>query len=109
MGFLQIAGICIALFLWTRALVKFRNNKIPLSEFIIWTSVWGGLIFLAVLPGTVTFFASLLGIGRGVDVAIYFSIILLFYMVFLLFSKLDKQKEDITRLVRAMAIEKKKK
>jgi hypothetical protein len=108
MGFMQIFGISVAIFLWIRSILNFRRKKIPFAEFLLWSAIWGGMILIGVLPWTASFIANLLGVGRGVDVAIYLSIILLFYLAFLLFSRIDKQREEITRLVRELAIKKKK-
>ena len=108
MGFMQIFGISVAIFLWIRSTLNFKRKKIPLTEFIMWSAIWGGMILVGLLPSTASFVASILGVGRGVDVAIYLSIILLFYLVFLLFSRIDKQREEITRLVRELAIKRKK-
>ncbi len=107
MGFIQILGICVAVFLWIKAIQKFKQKRMPLSEFIIWSSVWVGMIVVGFLPITVSFIAKWFGIGRGIDVAVYLSIIVLFYLVFVLFSKIDKQREEITRLVREIALKKK--
>ncbi len=107
MGFIQIFGICVAAFLWFKAIQRFKQKRMPLSEFIIWSSIWAGIIVVGFLPITVSFVAKLFGIGRGIDVAVYLSIIVLFYLVFVLFSRIDKQREEITKLVREIALKKK--
>jgi len=44
-----------------------------------------------------------LGIGRGVDLAIYVSVICLFYLVYKLFIKIQSLERQITLLVRKLA------
>ena len=107
MEILQIIGIAFGLFAIIKSAFKFKKNKIPLSELIFWTVVWASMIGLALFPAPITLIANYVGIGRGVDLAIYLSIILLFYLVFKIFMKIDKQRTDTTRLVREIALNKK--
>ena len=44
------------------------------------------------------------GVQRGADVLVYSSIIFLLYFVLLLLDKTERNKEDITRMMREMAI-----
>ena len=56
------------------------------------------------LPSTLSHLANLTGVGRGVDVIIYLSIIALFYMVYRSYVKMENMEREITKLVREIAI-----
>ena len=43
-------------------------------------------------------------VGRGVDTAIYFSIVMLFYLLFRSFAKIEDLDRQLTRVVRANAL-----
>jgi hypothetical protein len=44
-----------------------------------------------------------LGVGRGIDVLVYLSIILLFYSNFKQTERIEKLEKEITKLVREIA------
>ena len=81
-----------------------QNNKITFLAFIFWFFLWLGIAFLFYLPETTSYLATLLGVGRGVDLALYISIILIFYLLFKVFVRLNKIDREITKIVREQAI-----
>ncbi len=109
MEFIQIFGLLVAVFAIIRASVKLWNRKIRKNLFIIWTIIWLGVILIALLPQTTNLLAGLLGIGRGIDVVVYLSIMLLFYLWFRLYTKMEGTKEEITKIVREISFQRKKK
>jgi small membrane protein len=100
----QILIIVFALFAWSRGILRLRDKDISVGEFAFWSIIWAVVIFAAVFPHIIALISSKVGIGRGVDLAIYVSIILLFYLVFRLYVKTDNQDREITKLVREIAI-----
>lgn len=59
---------------------------------------------MILLPTTTSQIASLLQVGRGVDVILYISLALLFYLVFRGYVMIEDLRHDITTLVRQLAI-----
>lgn len=106
---LQIIVIAFALFAWSRAILRFRNGQISILEFSLWSVLWLGVGGAVVRPEWGVPIAGFLGIGRPIDVAIYASIVMLFYLVFKAYVKLEAIERDITKLVRHTAIEHRKK
>ena len=104
---IQFASVVFVTFAVSRALLRAKDKKIGLGELFFWLAIWTGLIFVVFFPDFTTYIASLLGIGRGVDVVIYMSIALLFYMIFRLYVKIDEMEKEITKLVREIALKKK--
>jgi len=101
---IQILIIVFALFAIWRALSKFRAKELAVSWFVFWLFFWVAVGVVVLLPQTTEIVASWVGVGRGVDVAIYFSIVLLFYMVFRIFLKLHSIEASITKVVREESI-----
>lgn len=56
-------------------------------------------------PWVLTALWNIFGLQRGADLLVYVSIIFLIYFVLLLLRKLEENKEDITKLVREIAIQ----
>lgn len=106
MTFLQIMAVGFALFALSRAFLRLRDREISIREFLMWGIIWLGVIIVALLPGTTIFFAELAGIGRGADLLLYISIILIFYLVFRLYVRFEHLEQDLTKLVREIALEK---
>jgi small membrane protein len=109
MQLIQIMGILISGTLVLYAFMRYRAKRLTLREFILWALLWTGVTIVALLPNIIGRIAGLLGIGRGIDVIIYLSILMLFYLNFRLYMKIDDTQKDITRLVRALALRPKKK
>ena len=49
--------------------------------------------------------SSILGIARGADLIVYVSVVLLFYLIFRLYVKMEKIEQDVTKVVRKIAID----
>jgi hypothetical protein len=109
MEFIQIAGIIFAVFALTRGFAKFKKKEMRTSGFAVWSLIWLGVIVIAVHPGSTSFFANLVGIGRGIDLVVYLSILLLYYLGFRLYIKMEDTNKEITRMVREIAFKEKKK
>jgi len=102
---IQYLIILFAAFLIARTLVNFQKRKIDLKQAILWIILWIVLLIVAILPSIMGIPATILGIQRSVDVFVYIGIIILFYMCFYLYSRLDDQREKITKLSRVIAIQ----
>ncbi|MBS3125164.1 DUF2304 family protein [Candidatus Woesearchaeota archaeon] len=103
----QILAAIIMLVGIVRAIVLLRNRKLSGAWFVFWILVWGGVGIVAFIPAVSYWLAHLVGIGRGLDLLIYLSIIVLFYLVFKLFMKVESMSRNITSLVRELALRKK--
>jgi small membrane protein len=60
-------------------------------------------IFL-IFPALFFYLSNFFGIERGVDIFIYFGILILFYLVLRLYFKIEKLRQDITKLNRELSI-----
>lgn len=109
MNIIQILALIFSLFALSRAFLRTRDKKLSLGELLFWVIVWFMMLLVVFFPDTTTFVANIVGIGRGIDVIIYTSIAILFYMVFRLYVKIEEREQEITLLVREIAYMKKKK
>jgi len=101
---LQIIVVVFALFAWSRAMLRLRDRHISFSEFLFWTIIWAAVIVTSLLPQTADAVSKFLGISRPIDLAVYVSILLLFYLVFRIYVNQDKQAQEMTTLVREIAV-----
>ena len=99
-GFVMVFGVL-------RAFMLYRERKLNNSWFIFWLVIWGGVGVLAFVPSISYRISAPLGVESGINLVVYVSIIVLFYLVFRIFLRLEKLQTDITRLVREIALGKK--
>ena len=106
---LQIIVVVFALFAWSRAILRFKNSQIGFAEVAMWSVLWIGACIVVLRPQWGEPVANFLGIGRPIDVGIYASIILLFYLIFKVYIKIETVEREISQLVRDHAIQHRKK
>jgi len=99
MSTIQYFFIIVLILLGYRTVVKWRSRDLRFSEFIFWMALWTAVAIVVVYPKTSTLVANLLGVGRGADLVIYSSLLLIFYLLFRIFMRLKKQDTQITKLV----------
>ncbi len=106
MRVLQFLIIIFSLFVLIRARKRYRQNELSERVFILWVLFWLSVIFITLWPRTTDFIAQSLGIasGRGVDLAVYVSIPILYYAIFRIIAKLDKIEKNQTKIIRHIAI-----
>ena len=85
---------------WKRS----REAAIGFREAILWTILWSSAGVVILLPQTTDILARALGVGRGVDVILYASVVLLFIALFRLHVTVEKLERKLTDIVRAEAL-----
>lgn len=101
---IQFILLVFIVFAASRAVLQFRGGMIRFGALLFWLGIWGVATFAIFYPETTTNFAKLMGIGRGVDVILYVSIAILFYLVFRLHIYLEDIRSEISRLIREVSI-----
>ena len=101
---IQIMLLVFVLFAASRAILQFRGGTIRFGALTFWLLIWTVAIVAIFYPEETTRLAKILGIGRGVDVVVYASIAILFYLVFRLHVYLENIRTEISRLIREVAI-----
>jgi len=103
MNLFQLILILVIIFSTSRVTLRFRENALKPIEIIFWLSLWivGGLIIL--FPQISSKTANFFGIGRGADFVIYASIILLFYLIYRLYVKLEYISRKLDKVIREIS------
>lgn len=101
----QIVFIIFLLFAISRVILRFRGGALTLRSFIFWSCLFGLAITAVLFPKLTSELARAAGIGRGVDAVIYASLVLLFYLIFRLHIFIEDIKDEITTLVRKLAMQ----
>ncbi len=85
---------------------KYQAHDIARSTAFFWTVIWLGASAIVIWPNSTALVAKQLGFGRGADLVVYISIAVLFFVVFRLVAKVERQNRDITVLTRTIALHK---
>lgn len=104
MTIVQFLIIGLAVLVLFRTGLGFKRKRITRKLFIFWQSLWIIVIIVAVLPQVTDPLSKILGVGRGVDVATYFSILLIFFLIYKIMARLEKIELEITKLVRHLSL-----
>jgi small membrane protein len=100
----QLIVILFCLYAALRVWQKIKIRGIGKRWGAFWLAFWLGVGTVVALPWTTSLLATRLGVTRGVDLVMYVSVIVLFYLVFRLTIKIEKLEGNITKLVREVAI-----
>jgi len=108
MSLIQILAILFVSFVLWRVVNKFRRKELNVPEFLMWLFFWLAVGVAFITPESLTRLANLLGIGRGADLVLYVAVMVVFYLMFRIFVRLEKMERDITKIVREKALKNKK-
>lgn len=103
--YLEIIITVFVLFALSRIYLRFREGEVGSVAFISWLILWALVIVVAYWPGVTQNVADFLGIERGIDSVVYFSIVILFYLMYRSYVKIEHLERDITKVVRKEAID----
>lgn len=101
---IQIALLIFILFAISRVLLRSREKIISSRSALFWSAIWLVAMIGILAPATTTKLASFVGVGRGVDVIVYVSLTLLFYLVFRIYVMIEDLRREITYVVRQIAL-----
>jgi hypothetical protein len=105
---IQVLIVGFALYALGRTFLRFRRRTIALAELLLWSGFWLAVGVFVMAPGLTQWFARILGVGRGADAVFYISIVALSYAFFRVYLRSRQLEQQLTLLVRKLALEKRK-
>jgi small membrane protein len=101
---IQIVATGIILVIFGQLALRVIKDKASIVKILFWLIFWGAALVLIWLPqGTIDSIGQFFGVEKGLDLVVYMSIIILFYIVLRIYNKVDKLQKNITKLVREIA------
>lgn len=97
---IQIVLILFVLFAIATALFRGRKKR----GGVLWTVFWLCVGVVVLVPGVTTRIAEFLGVGRGADLVLYGGMVLVFYILFRGFVRIEAMESTITKLVQHIAL-----
>lgn len=105
---LEIIIMLFGLFAVSRSYLRYRERLLTLPIAIFWVSLWILIVCAVFFKDWTSSISSFFGIGRGADFFLFAAILLLSYLCFRLYVKLEATRQDLTKLVRAISINEKR-
>ncbi len=103
---IQIVLLIFTLFAISRVYLRSKEKLLTPRTSIFWFLIWLAAATGIILPTTTSNLAQIFGVGRGVDVIVYLSLVLLFYLVFRIYVMIEDLRHEITFLIRQIALQK---
>ncbi len=94
----KIFILIFIIFAASRTYLRFKDKSINIASLSLWILIWLTVLLLVFDPKISDIAASLLGINGGVNAMFFIAIILLFYLVFRLYVKMDTIDKHLTDL-----------
>jgi hypothetical protein len=103
----QIIAIIVSIIVLILSILRFRDGKMSLGMLMAWIVIWLIIIIISIYPNDTNYLASYTGIGRGLDFVLIIGLILSFYLIFKMYNKIEVIEEELTDLIRELAIQNK--
>jgi hypothetical protein len=103
----QIIAIIVSIIVLILSILRFRDGKMSLGMLMVWIVIWLIIIIISIYPNDTNYLASYTGIGRGLDFVLIIGLILSFYLIFKMYNKIEVIEEELTDLIRELAIQNK--
>ncbi len=87
---------------------RLKNQQIRVTNFLIWLFFWLIAGTIVIYPESTNYLAHFLGIGRGADVVVYFSLAIIFYFIFYFTVRLHVIDVKIAKIVRNISLKEEK-
>ncbi|MCC7557387.1 MAG: DUF2304 family protein [Methanobacteriaceae archaeon] len=105
----QVVGVFIGLIGIIISLIRFKEGKTSLGMLFLWMIIWLIIIIVSLLPESTSILANILNIGRGLDLALILGLIGCYYLIFKIYTMIESLENEMTKLVREMALQNEKK
>lgn len=98
MTIIKIITVLFVAFAGSRAILRFHDRVIGYGEFLFWALIWTTVLVITFNPIIADTAANIFGLQHGTDAMFFLAIILLFYLIFRMYVKLDIVDRNLTRL-----------
>jgi hypothetical protein len=102
---IKLLSVLFALIAIRRVVVRYRRGGALTVEFALWFLVFSGIGIVVFIPKLTDRAAHWLGVSSGFNALTFLAIAGLLYSVYRLLSRIQTVERDVTRLVRAQALQ----
>lgn len=104
MNFITIFFGLMSLFVFLYIFYIFKTNKrLSLLLEVFYLGIYGIMIFISIFPKILKKIEQILGLSSAINFIVYFSIFVSYLLILMLYRKTEKQRIEITKLVREIS------
>ena len=100
----QIGIVAFAMLVVLRTYGQYKKEVVSRYWLLAFSSLWAIVVFAALVPKATDVVAQAVGVERGADMLVYIAVLVLLYAVYRLFVRTQRMHEEITELVRQIAL-----
>jgi hypothetical protein len=104
MNLFQILAVALVTGLFCLSLAAMLRGWATRREGLAWAVVWLATGLAILFPDLTIVVAKALGIGRGADLVLYCTVIVILVGFFMVYARLRRLRRDLTLLTRHLAI-----
>ena len=97
----QLLSIVLAAIVISKSYVDFRARRESVQMFVLWTVLWTGIVLVAVRPSIVD---VLIGGRAGVGTFLGVAVVLLFFLGYRIYVRLERLEQKLTVVIQEMAL-----
>ncbi len=101
----QFFLIAFSVYAIARSMKQYAQKRVSKYWVAVWSVLWIVVIGVALMPQITDHIARYVGVGRGADLLVYLAVTFLLYAVLRMMIRQQKMSEEITELVRKIAID----
>ena len=102
----QIFGLIISSFLLGKTIIDYKKKRLYKGGFIFWSVIWGTALLLFIIPGAARAILESLAVENVVLIALLFSNVFLFIIVFILYGRLSRNDRQFKLFIQKLSIDK---
>lgn len=104
MNAIQLVLFLLIAFIVLRIIARWRAGEMSLWTLFSWCIFWFAAAVVIWRPALSSQIAQVFGVGRGADFVTYLSLVALFYFLFRVGVRLERQERNISKLTQALAL-----
>ncbi len=101
---LKILILIFGAFAVSRSYLRYRDRLLTPVGALFWASLWILIVLSVIFKEWTSLISQYFGIGRGADLLLFAAVLFLSYLSFRLYVRLEETRQEVTRLIRAIAI-----
>ena len=106
MDIIQLVILAFSIFALSRVINNIRARNTDKIGMWFWVVFWIVIIFATLFPGLIDSVFLFFGVESVAEFGLYSMMILLAYMIFRLYARIEDTEKNITKIVRTIAIKK---
>ena len=80
------------------------TNRLSIVAETFFLAIYGFVFMIFLFPQSLTIIEKTLGVQSAINFIIYTSIFVAYFVIFILYQKLEEQRQEISKLVREIAL-----